>query len=90
MPEWSSPCVGVMLVALCLGEDLGSPRSHIFLKALQLFHALCSHHHAEASVLKEMLDSLHVSTFIHITPCWDCYPHLSAESQKKPEKWAGN
>lgn len=74
----------------CLGEDLGSPGSQGFLRALLLFHALCSYHHAEASVLKDMLGSLHVSTFICITPYWDCYPHLSAESQKKPERWAGD
>lgn len=86
MPEWPSLCAGVMLAALCVGEDLESPGSHIFLRALLSFHALCSHRHAEASVLKDMLGSLHVSTFIRITPCGDCYPHLSAESQKKPER----
>lgn len=90
MPEWPSLCAGVTLASLRLGEDLGSPGSHIFLGALLLFHALCSHHQAEASVLKEMLESLHVSTFIPITPCWDCYSHLASESQRKPKRWAGD
>lgn len=53
MPEWPSLCTGVTLAALRLGENLGSPGSHVFLGALLLFHALCSHRHAKLQYLKK-------------------------------------
>lgn len=69
MPAGPTICVGGDLRSLATWvRTWGALGRHIFTEECAvLFPALCSHLHAEASGFKEVLDSLNVSTSIHIT-----------------------